>query len=172
MGMAGWNTNQILAGTPGILDLATASGEDLAQVSDIVTDGLTAFGLKAEDTTRFVNVLAEAARSSNTNVGMMGEAFKYVGPVAGSMGYSIEDVAVAMGTMANSGIKASMAGTTLRNILTNMSDPSDKMQSAMDRLGLSLADDEGKMYSLEQIMQQLRVGMTEINMPLEEYNRQ
>ena len=172
MGMAGWNTNQILAGTPGILDLATASGEDLAQVSDIVTDGLTAFGLKAEDTTRFVNVLAEAARSSNTNVGMMGEAFKYVGPVAGSMGYSIEDVAVALGTMANSGIKASMAGTTLRNILSNMTDPSDKMQSAMDRLGLSLADDTGRMYSLDEIMNQLRQGMTEINMPLEEYNAQ
>ena len=171
MGMAGWNTNQILAGTPGVLALATASGEDLAAVSDIVTDGLTAFGLKAEDTTRFVNVLAEAARSSNTNVGMMGEAFKYVGPVAGSMGYSIEDVAVSMGLMANSGIKASMAGTTLRNILTNMSDPSDKMQSAMDRLGLSLADADGNMYSLEQIMQQLRKGMTEINMPLEEYNK-
>ena len=76
MGMAGWNTNQILAGTPGILNLATASGEDLAAVSDIVTDGLTAFGLKAEDTTRFVNVLAEASRSSNTNVELMGESFK------------------------------------------------------------------------------------------------
>lgn len=172
MGMAGWNTNQILAGTPGIIDLATASGEDLASVSDIVTDGLTAFGLSAEDTTRFVNVLAEAARSSNTNVGMMGESFKYVGPVAGAMGYSIEDVATALGLMANSGIKSSMAGTTLRNIMQRMAKPTEEVYMAMDRLGLSLADDEGNMYSFDEIMQQIRKSMGEINMPLDEYNRQ
>lgn len=170
MGMAGWNTNQILAGTPGILDLATASGEDLASVSDIVTDGLTAFGLKAEDTGRFVNVLAEAARSSNTNVGMMGESFRYVAPVAGQMGYSVEDVAVALGTMANSGIKASLAGTTLRNIMQRMSKPTKESSAAMDRLGLSLTDDEGKMLSLNEIMQNLRSSYKQINMPLSEYN--
>ena len=172
MGMAGWNTNQILAGTPGILDLATASGEDLAQVSDIVTDGLTAFGLKAEDTSRFVNVLAEAARSSNTNVGLMGESFKYVGPVAGAMGYEIEDVATALGLMANSGIKGSMAGTSLRNMLQRMAKPTKESQMAMDRLGLSLTDSSGNMLSFEEIMDQLRGSMGEINMPLTEYNRQ
>lgn len=170
MGMAGWDTNQILAGTPGILDLAAASGEDLAEVSDIVTDGLTAFGLKAEDTSRFCNVLAEAARSSNTNVSMMGESFKYVGPVAGQMGYSVEDVAVALGTMANSGIKASLAGTTLRNIMQRMAKPTEESSTAMERLGISLTDDEGKMYSLNEIMQQLRSSYKQINMPLEEYN--
>ena len=170
MGMAGWNTNQILAGTPGILNLATASGEDLASVSDIVTDGLTAFGLKAEDTSRFVNVLAEAARSSNTNVGLMGESFKYVGPVAGAMGYEIEDVAVALGLMANSGIKGSMAGTSLRNMLQRMAKPTKESQMAMDRLGLSLTDSSGNMLSLKQIMDKLRGSMGEINMPLTEYN--
>lgn len=172
MGMAGWNTNQILAGTPGIIDLATASGEDLARVSDIVTDGLTAFGMEAEDTTRFVNVLAEAARSSNTNVGLMGESFKYVGPVAGAMGYSIEDVATALGLMANSGIKGSMAGTSLRNMLQRMAKPTKESQMAMDRLGLSLTDSSGNMLSFGEIMDQLRGSMGEINMPLEEYNRQ
>lgn len=171
MGMAGWNTEQILSGIPGVIDLATASGEDLASVSDIVTDGLTAFGLKAEDTTRFVNVLAEAARSSNTNVAMMGESFKYVGPVAGSMGYSIEDTAVALGLMANSGIKASMAGTSLRNLLQRMAKPTKESSEAMDRLGLSVADDSGRMYSLKEIMDQLRSSYTQINMPLEEYNQ-
>lgn len=170
MGMAGWKTNQILEGTPGIIDLATASGEDLATVSDIVTDGLTAFGLKAEDTSRFVNVLAEAARSSNTNVSLMGESFKYVAPVAGSLGYSVEDVGVALGLMANSGIKASMAGTTLRNMFQRMAKPTKESQMAMDRLGLSLADDEGKMYSFQEVMGQIRDGFSEINMPLEEYN--
>lgn len=172
MGMAGWKTNQILAGTKPIIDLATASGEDLASVSDIVTDGLTAFGLKAEDTGRFVNVLAEAARSSNTNVGMMGESFKYVAPVAGSLGYSVEDVGIALGTMANSGIKASMAGTTLRNIFQRMTKPTKESEMAMDRLGLSMYDANGRMYSLREILLQLRKGFSEINMPLDEYNKQ
>lgn len=170
MGMAGWKTNQILEGTPGIIDLATASGEDLATVSDIVTDGLTAFGLKAEDTSRFVNVLAEAARSSNTNVEMMGESFKYVAPVAGSLGYSLEDVGVALGLMANSGIKASMAGTSLRNMFQRMAKPTKESEAAMDRLGLKLYDDSGKMYSFKQIMDQLRSSMGNINVSLDDYN--
>lgn len=173
MGMAGWKTNQILEGTPGIIDLATASGEDLATVSDIVTDGLTAFGLKAEDTSRFVNVLAEAARSSNTNVSMMGESFRYVAPMAGSMGYSIEDVGVALGLMANSGIKASLAGTTLRNMLQRMAKPTKESEMAMERLGITLSDEvTGNMYSFKEIMDQVRKGFSEINMPLEEYNQQ
>lgn len=172
MGMAGWKTNQILAGTPGIISLATASGEDLATVSDIVTDGLTAFGLKAEDTTHFVNVLAEAARSSNTNVYMMGESFKYVAPVAGSMGYKLDDVAVALGLMANSGIKASMAGTTLRNMLQRMAKPTKESEMAMDRLGLSIADDSGRMLTFKELMDQIRKGFKNIKMPLEDYNAQ
>ncbi len=171
MGMAGWKTNQILEGTPGIIDLATASGEDLATVSDIVTDGLTAFGLKAEDTSRFVNVLAEAARSSNTNVGLMGESFKYVAPVAGSLGYSVEDVGVALGLMANSGIKASMAGTSLRNMFQRMAKPTKESEMALDRLGITLSDKvTGRMYSFREIMDQLREGFVNINMPLEQYN--
>lgn len=171
MGMAGWKTNQILEGTPGIIDLATASGEDLATVSDIVTDGLTAFGLKAEDTGRFVNVLAEAARSSNTNVGLMGESFKYAAPVAGSLGYSIEDVATALGLMANSGIKASMAGTSLRNIFQRMVEEPNKAAMAMDRLGVSLQNDEGEMYSFREIMDQLRTSMADINISAEDYDK-
>lgn len=170
MGMAGWKTNQILEGTPGILDLATASGEELATVSDIVTDGLTAFGLKAEDTSHFVNVLAEAARSSNTNVSMMGESFKYVGPVAGSMGYSIDDVAVALGLMANSGIKASQAGTSLRNMLQRMAKPTKESQAAMDDLGLTLTDGNGNMLSMMDILKQLRKGMSGLMMPIEDFN--
>ena len=171
MGMAGWDANQILAGTPGIIDLATASGEDLATVSDIVTDGLTAFGLTAEDTGRFVNALAEASRSSNTNVSLMGESFKYAANVMGPMGYSAEDTAIALGLMANSGIKASMAGTTLRNMFQRMAKPTKETASAMGRLGLELYDETGRMYSMKEIMDNLRKGFSEINMPLEDYNK-
>lgn len=172
MAMAGWKTEDMLQGIDGIMNLAAASGEELGTVSDIVTDALTAFGMSAKDSGRFADILAAAATNANTNVSMMGESFKYVAPVAGSLGYSAEDVAVALGLMANSGIKADMAGTSLRNMFQRMAKPTKESQAAMDRLGLSLADDTGRMYSFREIMLQMRESFTEINMPLEEYNRQ
>ena len=169
MAMAGWKTEQMLDGIAPVMNLAAASGEDLASVSDIVTDALTAFGLKAEDAGHFADVLAAASSNANTNVAMMGESFKYAAPVAGSLGYSIEDVALALGLMANSGIKADMAGTSLRNMLNRMAKPTKESAMAMERLGLDLADDEGKMYSLREIMEQMRKSFKNINMPLEEF---
>lgn len=172
MAMAGWKTDQMLEGISGVMNLAAASGEELATTSDIVTDALTAFGMKAEDSGRFADILASAASNANTNVSMMGESFKYAAPVAGSLGYSAEDVAIALGLMANSGIKASMAGTSLRNIFQRMAKPTKESAMAMDRLGLSIDDGEGHMYSFREIMDQLRQGFVDINMPIEEYDRQ
>ena len=123
MAMAGWDASQMMDGIAGIMDLAAASGEDLATTSDIVTDALTAFGLQASDSAHFADVLAQASSKSNTNVGLMGETFKYVAPVAGALGYSIEDTAVAIGLMANSGIKGSQAGTALRSTITRLAKP-------------------------------------------------
>lgn len=159
MGMAGWETEQMLAGIEGVLNLAAASGEDLATVSDIVTDDLTAFHMEAEETARMVDVMAQAAMNSNTNVGMMGETFKYAGTVAGAMGYQIEDIAIATGLMANAGIKASNAGTALRNIITRMAKPTKESADAMEALGLSLEKGDGSMYSFLEIMEQMREGM-------------
>ncbi len=101
MAMAGWKTEDMLNGIEGIMNLAAASGEDLATTSDIVTDALTAMGLQASDSGHFADVLAAASSNSNTNVGMMGETFKYVAPVAGALGYNIEDLSQAIGLMAN-----------------------------------------------------------------------
>ena len=171
MAMAGWKTDQMLEGISGVMNLAAASGEELATTSDIVTDALTAFGMGAEQSGRFADILAASASNANTNVAMMGESFKYVAPVAGSLGYSAEDVAVALGLMANSGIKADMAGTSLRNMFQRMAKPTKESQMAMERLGLSLADDEGRMYSFREIMEQLRSSFTQINMPIDEYDR-
>lgn len=160
MALAGWDSQQMMDGLPGVLNLAAASGEDLATTSDIVTDALTAFGMSAEDSTRFVDVLAQASSNSNTTVGMMGETFKYVAPVAGALGYSIEDTAVAIGLMANSGIKAGQAGTDLRAIISRMADPSEDTAKAMDALGLSLTDSEGNMKSLDEVMQDMRAAFS------------
>lgn len=172
MAMAGWKTDQMLNGLAGIMNLAAASGEELGTTSDIVTDALTAFGMTAEESGRFADILAAAASNANTNVAMMGESFKYVAPVAGAMGYSAEDVAVALGLMANAGIKADMAGTSLRNMMQRMAKPTKESQAAMDRLGISLQDSEGNMLSFRQIMDTLRDSMVDINMSLEDYNFQ
>ncbi|WP_298594742.1 phage tail tape measure protein [uncultured Mitsuokella sp.] len=156
MAMAGWNTNQMLAGIPGVMSLAAASGEDLGRVSDIVTDALTAFGLQAEDSGRFADVLAIAASKSNTNVAMMGETFKYAAPLAGALKYSIEDVSLAIGLMANSGIKASDAGTALRATMVRLVDPPKDAAEALDKLGVKAANADGTMKPLRQTMRELR----------------
>lgn len=158
MAMAGWKTQDMVDGLKGIMDLAAASGEDLALTSDIVTDALTAFGLSASDSTHFADVLAKASSNANTNVAMMGETFKYVAPVAGALGYSVEDCSVAIGLMANSGIKAGQAGTSLRQMLSRLAKPTDEVQGAMDQLGVSLTDSAGNMKSLDTVMGDLRNG--------------
>ena len=155
MAMAGWKTNDMLSGIEGIMNLA-ASGEDLASTSDIVTDALTAFGLSASDSGHFADILAAASSNANTNVSMMGETFKYAAPVLGSLGYSAEDSAIAIGLMANAGIKSSQAGTALRAAITNLAKPTDTVASAMEQYGISLTDSSGKMYSLRELMEQLR----------------
>ena len=171
MAMAGWKTEDMLSGIDGIMNLAAASGADLGTTSDIVTDALTAFGYSAKDAGHFADVLAAAATNSNTNVEMMGASFKYVAPLCGSLGYSAEDAAVALGLMANSGIKADMAGTSLRNVLQRMAKPTKESGTAMNMLGLSLYDDTGKMYSLMEIMQQLRGKMGEVKIPMDEFTQ-
>ncbi len=160
MAMAGWKTDDMLSGLAGIMNLAAASGEDLAATSDIVTDALTAFGLTAADSTHFADVLAVASSNANTNVGMMGETFKYVAPVAGAMGYNVEDVAVAIGLMANSGIKATQAGTALRGTLTNLAYPSNNVYAAMQNLGISLTDTAGEVKPLSQLLSELRTAFS------------
>lgn len=159
MAMAGWKAGDMVDGLSGIMNLAAASGENLGTTSDIVTDALTAFGLKASDSGRFADVLAAASNNANTNVSMLGESFKYVAPVAGAMGYSVEDTSVALGLMANSGIKASQAGTSLRTAITNMASPTKNMAEVMDQYGISLTDADGNMLSLADVMGQLREKM-------------
>ena len=170
MAMAGWKTEEMLSGIEGIMNLAAASGESLGTTSDIVTDALTAFGYTAKDAGHFADVLAAAATNANTDVAMMGQSFKYVAPLAGAMSYSAEDVAIALGLMANAGIKADQAGTSLRNVLQRMAKPTKESENAMNELGLALYDENGQMYSLMEIMEQLRGGFSNIMIPIEEYD--
>lgn len=162
MAMAGWDTEKMLNGIAGIMNLAAADGLDLATTSDIVTDALTAFGLQASDSAHFADVLAKASSAANTNVSMLGESFKYVAPVAGAMGYSAEDVAVALGLMANSGIKAGQAGTAMRAALTRMAKPTDNAAALMEQYNLSITNSDGSMKSLAEVMVMLRENMGDL----------
>ena len=156
MGMAGWKSEDMISGIAGIMNLAAASGEELGRVSDIVTDALTAFGLKASDSAHFADVLAQAATNSNTNVGMMGYTFKYAAPIAGALGYSIEDVGVAIGLMANAGIKGEQAGTSLRRIFSSIASPADQAAQILEEWGISATDASGKVKPLLGTMKELR----------------
>ena len=159
MALAGWNTEDMLNGLEPILKLAGAAGMDLGTASDIVTDGLTAMGLSAKDAAHFADVMAVTMSKSNTDVNQLGEAFKYVAPLAGAMGYKIEDLSLALGLMANSGIKASQGGTSLRRILQNLSDPTDEVAGAMEKLGISMFNPDGSAKSLYDLMVELRGSM-------------
>lgn len=156
MAMAGWQTADMTEGIAGIMNLAAASGEDLAATSDIVTDGLTAFGMAAKESGRFADVMAATSSNANTNVALMGETFKYCASTAGAMGYSIEDISVAVGIMGNAGIKGSMAGTTLKNTIANLAKPTDAQAAVMKKLGISLTDSGGNMKSFAGVMENLR----------------
>lgn len=164
MAMAGWKTEDMLAGIDGIMSLSAADGLDLATTSDIVTDALTAFGLSASDSSHFADVLAKASSSANTNVSMLGESFKYVAPVAGALGYSVEDTSIALGLMANAGIKGSQGGTALRASLSRLIKPTDDVATMMKAYNISLTNSDGSMKSLGEVMGMLRTnlgGLTE-----------
>lgn len=156
MAMAGWKTDQMLGGLPGIMNLAAASGEDLGQVSDIVTDALTAFNMTADQSGRFADVLAQASSNANTNVSMMGSTFQKVAPVAGALGYSVEDMSLGIGLMANASIKAEVAGTSLKTALANMAKPTKQMQVYMDKYGISLTNADGSMKTFRGVIDNLR----------------
>ena len=156
MAMAGWKTEDMLSGIEGILSLAAASGEDLGTTSDIVTDALTAFGMKASESAHFADVMAVAASNANTTVAGMGETFKYAGTMAGTLGYSIEDVAMATGLMANSGIKGTMAGTALNSIFTRLSTNTSGAADALKELGIEFFDSNGNARDLSDVLDELR----------------
>ena len=138
LGMAGWNTNQIIGGMNGLLALAGASGTALGTVADIVSDDLTAFGLSADQAGHMADVFSYVVTRTNTDVTMLGETMKYAAPVARAFGASMEETAALAGLMANSGVKASQAGTSLRAGLLRLAGPPKKASKEMDELGISL----------------------------------
>ena len=170
MAMAGWNTQQMLDGLEGIMNLAAASGSDLATTSDIVTDALTAMGYTAKESGRLADVMAAASSNANTNVELMGETFKYAAAVAGSFNYSMEDTAEMIGLMANAGIKGTQAGTALRSIMSRLATDAGASANKLgalgtltEELGVQFYDASGKMRPLRDVINDARVAWAGLN---------
>lgn len=163
MAMAGWKTGDMLEGIEGIMNLAAASGEDLATTSDIVTDALTAFGMSADDSSHFADVLAAASSNANTNVSMMGETFKYCAPVAGALGFSCEDTAQAIGLMANSGIKSTQAGTALRTIMNTLAGDVKICGDSIGEVEIATTNADGSMRDLNDILADCRSAFSQLS---------
>ena len=142
MAMAGYSTDEMLASIEDTLNLAIISGTDLGTVSDIVTDGITAMGMSASDTGEFVDKMTATITSANTNVELFGETMKQCGALAGSLGVNMTDLSTAIGLMANAGVKGGRAGTSLKNVLSNMASPTKEQEKALKQLGLT-ADETG-----------------------------
>lgn len=162
MAMAGWKTEDMLEGIEGVMNLAAASGEDLATTSDIVTDALTAFGLSASDSGHFADILVAASSNANTNVSMMGETFKYCAPIAGALGFSAEDTAEAIGLMANAGIKGSQAGTALRTIMNNLTGDIQLSGQALGDVTIQTTNADGSMRDLSDILADCRGAFSQL----------
>lgn len=162
MALAGWKTQDMLDGLEGIMYLAAASGEDLAMVSDIVTDGLTALGYAADQSTHYADVFAKTVTNSNSTVETLGEAMEYVGPIAGALNISVEDTATALGLMANAGVKSSQAGTSLRGILQRLATNTSGARDEMESLGVKIFDQNGKMRDFGDIMNDARIKLSKL----------
>ena len=165
LGMAGWNTQEILKGMPGLLNLAAAGGTDLARTADIVSDDLTAFGLAADQAGHMADVFAYTITRTNTNVEMLGETMKYAAPVAHAFGASMEETAALAGLMANSGIKASQAGTALRSGLLRLAGPPKQASKAMEALGMDMSEMSKQQAEAQAAMKALGIQLSDTSGP-------
>ena len=164
LGMAGWDTTQIMAGLPNILNLTIASGRDFATVADIVSDNLTAFGMSADESGRYTDALAYAMSNANVNMDTLGESLKYIAPVASSAGFSMEETVSAVMALGDAGIKGSQAGTTLRTVMLNLTGANEKATAKLKELGVEIFDSSGKTRSFNAIIKDLEKaldGMTD-----------
>ena len=175
LGMAGWKTQQIYNAMPNMLDLATASGSDLARTADIVSDNMTAMGLEAgkfirtgknldrqvEASAHFMDVYAYAMSNSNVNLESLGETMKYAAPIANAYGATLEDTAAMTMIMGNAGIKGSMAGTAMRMGLLRLSGPPKKATKEMEALGISMSDATKMAYETEAQLSALGISLDE-----------
>jgi TP901 family phage tail tape measure protein len=152
---AGFAVNDVMSAMPGVLQLAAAGNMDLATTADIASNVLSGYGLEVSDLSRVNDVLAATFKSTNTNIAQAGEAMKFVAPVAAAAGIEFEEAAAAIGLLGNAGIQGSMAGTTLRGVITGLLNPTAEAAKILDELGVNAVDSSGQLIPLADIVEQL-----------------
>ncbi|MCY9374015.1 phage tail tape measure protein [Bacillus sp. T17B1] len=152
LAMAGFSVKDQVASLPSVLNLAAASNESLGRSADIVSNIMTGFGIKAEESGRAVDVLVKTMTTANTDLPQLGDAMKYVAPVAQSLGYSMEDTATAVAKMSDAGIQGSMAGTALRASLLHLANPVGQSAKAMENYGIEVEDAHGNLKPLPELI--------------------
>lgn len=168
MALAGWDNKTMVDSLPSVLKLASAGNLDLGRASDLVTDSMSAMGIESENLGGYLDVVAQAAASSNTDIDAMMEAYVGVGGVLRGLDVPVENSAVALGMLANAGIKGSEAGNSLSAILTNLTAPTGRAKEALDDLGFSAFDSEGNFKGLDEVLFELQDSME--GMTTEEQN--
>ena len=166
--MAGMKTNEVLEMTPKLLKMSIAAGSDFAQTSDIVTDNLTAFGMSLKDSDRLMDVMVATSNNANTNVQMLGEAYKYVAATSRNF-ESFEDVNILLGVLADNGIKSGQAGRNLAGIYRRLANPSKQVGNALKDLNIQLYDQQGHFRGLKALSDDLKIATAGLTQ--EERNR-
>ena len=159
LALAGYDTQEMADTLPTVLNLAAAGGLDLASASDMVTDAMSALGMKTSDANKMVDQMAKTASSTNTSVGQLGEGILTIGATAKSIKGGTAELNTALGILANNGIKGAEGGTHLRNVILSLQSPTDTAAAQMEALGLSVYDSEGNMRSLNDILGDLNTSM-------------
>ncbi|WP_369067336.1 phage tail tape measure protein [Faecalicoccus pleomorphus] len=159
LALAGYDTQEMADTLPTVLNLAAAGGLDLASASDMVTDAMSALGMKTSDANKMVDQMAKTASSTNTSVGQLGEGILTIGATAKSVKGGTAELNTALGILANNGIKGAEGGTHLRNVILSLQNPTDGAAKAMEKLGVQTYDSEGNMRSLNDILGDLNKSM-------------
>ena len=162
LGMAGWKTNEILSGTPGLLNLAAASNIELGRAADIASNVMGAFGIEANKVNNVADILAATTASANVDMEMLAETMKYAAPIAKQAGASLEDTAAAAGFLGNIGIQGSMAGTAIKSMFNKLAAPSEKASGYLRKMGVAIKDSSGNMRPLTAILSEVSAGMADL----------
>lgn len=156
---AGFDAKAQMAALPGILDLAAASNESIADSADIAASAMSQFGLEAKDMGMLGDVIAKTAQSSQVGLKDMGEAAKYAGVSAKNAGVGFAEFAASVGVLGDVGVRGSAAGTTLRSMFSSLQAPSKKAKSALAFLGLNTKDKQGNMRPFNEILKEMDSAM-------------
>lgn len=152
----GFTVEQSIGAAKGTLQLAAAAQVDAATAATIQSQALQAFSLDAGEAARVSDILAGAANASSAEMTGISQGLQQAGTVANQFGVSIDDTATTLAMFANAGIQGSDAGTLMKTALLALTDQGKPAQQAIEELGLTVYDANGKFVGMQSLMEQLQ----------------